>query len=188
MADTDNLTFDNLALAIQQVHSQSAVQAIKAVNVSLTMRNWIIGMYISEYELDGSDRAEYGERLFSELSNKLKLLNVAGTGRRQLYNYLAFYRTYPEIVQTASAQFSEWVPEKYVLAEKVRTASAQLAISPKKIIDNLSYSHLELLVSMADSLKRAFYETECIRGNWSVRELKRQITSLYYERSGLSEK
>jgi len=35
-------------------------------------------------------------------------------------------------------------------------------------------------------LQRAFYEIECIRGNWSVRELRRQIGNLYYERSGLS--
>ncbi len=188
MMDIDNLTFDNLALTIQQVHDKSAEQAVKAVNVSLTMRNWVIGLYISEYELGGSDRAAYGESLLTELSNKLKLLNVAGTGRRQLYNYLAFYRTYPEIVQTTSAQFSEWVPEKYVLAEKVRTPSAQLATSPKKIIESLSYSHIELLVGLDDDLKRKFYELESIKGNWSVRELKRQIASLYYERSGLSEK
>ncbi len=37
-----------------------------------------------------------------------------------------------------------------------------------------------------DSLKRVFYEVECIRGNWSVRELKRQIATLYYEPTGLS--
>jgi len=39
---------------------------------------------------------------------------------------------------------------------------------------------------MEDSLKRAFYETECIKGNWTVRELRRQIRRLYFERSGLS--
>jgi predicted nuclease of restriction endonuclease-like (RecB) superfamily len=37
-----------------------------------------------------------------------------------------------------------------------------------------------------DTLKRSFYESECVRGNWGVRELKRQIASLYFERSGLS--
>ena len=41
-------------------------------------------------------------------------------------------------------------------------------------------------MAIDDALKRSFYETECIRGNWSVRELKRQIASLYFERSGLS--
>lgn len=43
------------------------------------------------------------------------------------------------------------------------------------------------LIKLDDPLKRTFYETECIQGNWPVRELKRQIGSLDYERSGLSE-
>lgn len=64
--------------------------------------------------------------------------------------------------------------------------SAQLTIPPKKLVSNISYSKLRLLVDLDDDTKRAFYELECIRGNWSVRELKRQIGSLYYERSGLS--
>lgn len=54
------------------------------------------------------------------------------------------------------------------------------------LLDRLSYTHLELLTAIEDPLKRAFYEIECIRGNWSVRALKRQIATLYFERSGLS--
>ncbi len=69
---------------------------------------------------------------------------------------------------------------------KVRTASAQLTIPPEKLLGCLSYSHFELLVSVEDSTKRTFHEIECMRGNWSVRELKRQISSLYFERTGLS--
>ena len=78
------------------------------------------------------------------------------------------------------------LPADSKAAEKVGTASPQLRISPDKIIHRLSYSHLESIVDLDDDLKRAFYEIECIRGNWSVWELKRQIASLYYERSGLS--
>lgn len=44
----------------------------------------------------------------------------------------------------------------------------------------------KMLVEIKDEQKRNFYELECIKGNWSVRELKRQIDSLYYERLGLS--
>ena len=55
------------------------------------------------------------------------------------------------------------------------------------LIRSLSFSILIELIKLDDPLKRTFYEMECIRGNWSVRELKRQIGSLYYERSGLSE-
>lgn len=53
-------------------------------------------------------------------------------------------------------------------------------------MDRLSYSHIEILIEIDDPLKRAFYEVECIRGNWSVRALKRQVATLYFERSGLS--
>jgi len=55
-----------------------------------------------------------------------------------------------------------------------------------KVIERLSFTHLSELIAIDDPLKRAFYEIECTRGNWSVRELKRQIGSLYHERSGLS--
>lgn len=51
------------------------------------------------------------------------------------------------------------------------------------MISRLSFTHLAELIDLEDETRRAFYEIECIRGNWSVRELKRQINSLYYERS-----
>jgi predicted nuclease of restriction endonuclease-like (RecB) superfamily len=60
------------------------------------------------------------------------------------------------------------------------------SIDGQKLISSLSYSHFELLLAIDDDTKRLFYEVECIKGGWSVRELKRQINSLYYERSGLS--
>ncbi len=178
------LSFQRLVSAISEIDHQLAVQAGRAVNISLTLRNWLIGLYIAEYELNGSDRARYGENLLNALSEVLRKKNVSNTGRRQLYNYLTFYRAYPQIVRTVPAQSRHLLPA--TTHQKVRTASAQLTIPPEKLIGTLSYSHLELLVGLDDDLKRAFYEIECIRGNWSVRELKRQIASLYYERSGLS--
>ncbi len=54
------------------------------------------------------------------------------------------------------------------------------------LVSRLSFSHIAELLAIDQPLKRAFYEIECIRGNWSVRDLKRQIGSLYFERSGLS--
>ena len=63
-----------------------------------------------------------------------------------------------------------------------------LLVHPVVITSKLSYTHIEQLLNIAEPLKRTFYEIECIKGTWSVRELKRQISSLYYERSGLSGK
>lgn len=181
-----NLDFESLVTAIQQVHDHLAVQAGKAVNVSLTTRNWLIGCYIAVYELRGKDRAKYGENLLRELA--ARLAEISNCNRRQLYDYLNFYRAYPRIVGTASAQLQHLVPEHVTeVLEKVPTPSAQLTIPAEKLVNSLSYSHLKLLVALDDETKRTFYEMECIHGNWSVRELKRQIGSLYYERSGLSE-
>ncbi len=178
--------FEKLVGVIQEVHEELAAQAGRAVNISLTIRNWLVGCYIIEYELCGADRARYGDNLLTELAKRLTELKVSNCNRRQLYRYLRFYRLYPEIVGTVSAQLKKLLPVGAQALEKVGTASPQLRIPPDKIIHRLSYSHLELIVDLDDDLKRAFYEIECIRGNWSVRELKRQINSLYFERSGLS--
>ena len=61
-----------------------------------------------------------------------------------------------------------------------------LLVPGKKLIQNLSYSHIEQLLKFDQPLKRTFYEIECIKGTWSMRELKRQINILYYERGGMS--
>lgn len=184
--DKYDWNFEKLVGVIRQVHEELAAQVGRAVNISLTLRNWLIGCYIAEYELCGSDRASYGDSLLTELAKRLTELKVSNCNRRQLYRYLRFYRLYPEIVGTLSTQLKKLLPSGAKALEKMGTASPQLRIPPDKIIRRLSYSHLELIVDLDEDLKRAFYEIECIRGNWSVRELKRQINSLYYERSGLS--
>ena len=181
-----DLTFAGLVSSIQQAHDALARQALRAVNVSLTWRNWLIGLYIAEFELRGADRASYGERLLDELAQELKRRGIRNTGRRQLYQYLTFYRTYPQIVLSLSAQSRALLPAAIDLDEKVRTVSAQSPLSPEILVEQLSYSHFELLISLDDEHQRTFYALECIRNNWSVRELRRQIGSLLFERTGLS--
>jgi predicted nuclease of restriction endonuclease-like (RecB) superfamily len=71
------------------------------------------------------------------------------------------------------------------LASPIReTTSPELP--GQKLLECLSFSHFAELLNIDDPLQRAFYELECLRGNWSVRALQRQISSLYFERSGLS--
>ena len=177
------LTFGRLVDSIQQVHGEMAAQASKAVNISLTLRNWLIGCYVAEYELRGADRAEYGQKLFFSLAQALKEAGIKGIGKRQLHNSTLLYRTYPRIVQSLTAQSQPLLPEGI---EIVQSATAQLEVPTKRLLNSLSFTHLSELVQINDHLKRTFYEVACIKGCWSVRELKRQIGSLYYERSGLS--
>jgi hypothetical protein len=177
------MDFKQLVISIKDIHHVLRQQSLRAITIGLAIRNWIIGCYVSEYELNGSDRAIYGDSVFGELAKNLK--GISNCNKRQLYRYLQFYRVYPEIVGTLSPQFKKYLP-KTSSSKKVGTLSPLLLPEGYSLIECLSYSHFELLTNMENEIKRRFYEVECIRGNWSVRELERQITSLYYERSGLS--
>ena len=130
------------------------------------------------------------------LANHLKKQGWERCDRRELYRFRHFYLTYPGIVETLSPQslmLSELQPLMAFLPQS--SNSIQETLSPEspivetatpQLMHRLSFSHLAELIELSDETQRRFYEIECIRGNWSVRELRRQIASLYYERSGLS--
>jgi predicted nuclease of restriction endonuclease-like (RecB) superfamily len=197
------MNFTALVQAIAEIHRRTHVTATKAVNVALTLRNWLIGAYIHEYELQGQDRAEYGGRLMQRLAEALRRKGVPSCERPRLYAYLTFYRAYPQVHEAIPQEWAATEGQTPVALEIVRSLTGQSTpaegaetivrslteINPtsgRMLVERLSYTHLELLAAFDDPLKRAFYEVECTRGNWSVRELKRQIASLYFERSGLS--
>jgi len=96
-------TFNQLVENIQTAHHELVAQVGKAINISLTLRNWLIGYHIHEYELKGQDRADYGERLFSELARELN--GISNCNRRQLYRYRRSYTFYPDIVGSLPPQF-----------------------------------------------------------------------------------
>lgn len=200
------MNFELLVNTIQQTHNTLQQSALKSVNKHLTIRNWLVGFYIVEFEQKGKDRANYGEKLVDDLATSI---NIKGLGARNLKLFRQFYNTYPQIVQTVSAQLEQLgfntTPISQMLSDEfqnnenqeltiVQTPSAQskdlilndLQVPPDKLINRLSFSHFILLFPLTDPLKRAFYEIECMKGNWSHEELRRQITSLYFERSGMS--
>ena len=191
--------FDQLLSAIKQTHTLLQAQAVNAVNQRLTIRNWLIGFYIVEFEQQGEDRAKYGERLIESITTELK--HIKGIDRRSLFRFRSFYLAYPYIIEylKGSDIFRDLsVGGGFYPVLKVGTPSPLLGnikellpahrVPPEKVVTRLSYSHIEHLLEIEDPLKRSFYELEAIKGIWSVRELKRQINSLFYERSGLSTK
>ncbi len=186
------LNFAALVEAVRQVHESSATAASRAVNASLTLRNWAIGCYIVEYEQNGADRAEYGERMMDRLADALRQRGVPTSDRQRLYAYVGFYRAYPQIGEVIPAAWAAHVlpapatrqsaifrsptgksAEATRAKEIVRSATGICQTPGRMLADRLSYTHLELLAGLEDSFKRAFYEIECIRGNWSVRALRR---------------
>ena len=183
------MDFDTLVSTIRQVHEHLAAQAGRAVNLSLTLRNWAIGCYIREYEQSGADRAKYGESLLDDLAERLQNDGMKRVAARELRRYRRFYLVYPQIWQSVTTKFRNMLPHALLQfpASIREPVPPESRIPGETLITRLSFTHLVELIAIDDPLKRSFYEAECIRGNWSVRELKRQIGSLYYERSGLSE-
>ena len=172
------MQLDTLVENIDTTCNIMQTQAINSVSKSLTLRNWIIGYYIVEYEQMGRDRATYGENLIGNISKKLS--HIKGLSITNLKLFKMFYLAYPQISQTVSDQFK-------IEIKKSQTASNQLLTVPmQKLLQVCSFSHFVELVKIDDDLKRIFYEVETIKGNWSVRELKRQVDSQTYERIGLS--
>jgi predicted nuclease of restriction endonuclease-like (RecB) superfamily len=194
----DRLNFDSLTTAIRKTHEHMAAQAGQAVNISLTLRNWTIGHHIIEYEQTGQDRAEYGNQVLELLSKTLQDSLDRCYSSRYLRLCRQLYVTYPQIRKSLISRFDQSGNRKSLISKlpdlsvqahsnNIETLFPQLLTPEDKLVGCLSFTHFVELIKLDDPLKRSFYEIESIRGNWSVRELKRQIGSLYYERSGLSE-
>ncbi len=168
-----------LADSIKNINLKAGNAARSAVNQLMTLRNWAIGYYIVEYEQRGSDRAKYGTRLLKTLEEQIAEKGMNST----LFKWCRqFYILYPQIGATVSRQFS--LPD----FGKSATASHQFITKPDVLVNNLSFSHIREIMVIDDALERFFYETECIKCNWSVRELRRQIKTNLYVRAGISKK
>lgn len=184
-AKDSDADFSQLAESIRAIDVQLKANVAKAVNLSLTLRNWLIGFYIHEYEQRGNDRAQYGDRLLESLADRLGKLEVSRSEARELRRYRLFYQTYPRIWETLSPEFRNLLPVNQLQLPTSIGESSSPELN-RNLLTRLSFSHISELLKCEDPQKRAYYEAECIRGSWSVRELKRQINSLLYERSGLS--
>jgi predicted nuclease of restriction endonuclease-like (RecB) superfamily len=145
-------------------------QAKTAVNLSMVYAYYEIGRMIREQEQQGADRAPYGERLLSELSEHLSAQFGKGFSVTNLKQMRQFYLAYGEdqIGQTLSDQFKH------------------LPVSSSGRRFFLSWSHYLKLMRIPNIDERHFYEIEAAKNNWSVAEMKRQFNSALYERLAIS--
>jgi predicted nuclease of restriction endonuclease-like (RecB) superfamily len=190
------MNYDALITTLAQVHQQAQAGAAGAVNRHLILRNWLIGAYLVEYEQHGEDRAQYGQELLPRLAKDLAAEGVPGCSREMLGRMRLLFRLYPQLepVIRSSPMTESLVAlnAPVPIRSAAMTDSRGLAPNPPcqaqsaELVLRLSWTHLIELVRIDDPWKRAFFENECLRGNWSVRQLQRQIGSLLYERTGLS--
>ena len=210
------MNINSLISRIQFIDSGLKSETNKAINQLLTIRNWIIGYYIVVYEQGGENGAQYGEKLLQTLSEKLNRKGLSYRNLRlfrQFYfcfpeiwqlltakspklalpilqSIISVFKNQEQIDgeqefmnwQLPTANFSATAQNK----KQVIDFSDEQIMIVYKMIQSLSFTHIALLFPLDDELKRAFYIVEAIKGTWSVKELKRQINTLLFERSGLS--
>lgn len=190
MIMTNSINFEKLTKIIEETQNILQKKALSVTNQLLVIRNWLVGFYIVEFEQHGKDKAEYGKKLFSSLSKSLKNKKINGFSETNLRLFRQFYKTYPQFydvipnisklnIDLFSTDFKIHQP----LADKSnKNDNITLIEYNKNLLENLSFSHFTYLIQVEDSIKRAFYEQECIKGAWSKRTLERQIESLLAER------
>ncbi|MEP6628086.1 MAG: PDDEXK nuclease domain-containing protein [Ginsengibacter sp.] len=194
------MEFKELIQTLSVINNQFKEQALRAVNISLTLRNWFFGFYIREFEQNGNNRAEYGKSLLAKISAEMKTHSIPNSNERELRRYRQFYSCYSDagflisnkinIRGSLPPEFSsESFPYKPISIRGSATPELDIPeIHWISLFNSISYTHFVELIRIEDELQRLFYEIECMNGNWSVKELKRQIGSLLYERTGLSGK
>ena len=185
-----------LARVIQEVTKARHLSA-RVVNAAMTATYWLIGRHIVEYEQAGKARAEYGEALLGKIATDLTARFGKGFSTRNLEQMRLFYQSWP-ISQTPSAELepprkSQTPSAESSDAQIVQTPSGKSPALPETLNLQAVASRFPLpwsayvrLLSVKDEAGRRFYEEEALRSGWSVRQLDRQIQSLFYERTALS--
>lgn len=88
------MSYAELVRCIQLVHSEMQNHAKTVINSTQTVRNWLIGCYVVEYEQHGCDRAKYGDNLLVQLE---KSINTRGINVTLLQLSRLFYIKYPQV-------------------------------------------------------------------------------------------
>jgi len=175
--------FDDLISVVKDIHLKSYHAAMKAVNRYATMRNWLIGFFIVEYQQKGRDRATYGEKLLKSLEESLR---TRGLNVTLFQNSRLLYILYPQLGDLFQINIQPTLSVKSTSIEIQPTASVKFRNNAEVLVSKLSFSHFCELVHISDDTTRLFYETECIRCGWNIRELRRFIATNLHIRVGMS--
>lgn len=180
-----NLILKAMVLLLEQARCTSA----RLINSVMTATYWEIGRQIVEGEQKGEERAIYGDALIKRLATDLTARFGRGFSERSLERYRAFYIAW-ENPSTSLTDFGKAQRGKHPIPSTVLTdlSSTEDAFPANHVAGHfpLPWSHYVYLLSVKKPLAREFYEVEALRGGWSVRQLRRQIESQFYERTALS--
>ena len=176
--------YRGLVGGIEALLEQARRASARAVNAVMTATYWEIGRRIVEYEQGGKARADYGKSLLKQLAEDLTSRFGRGVGVDNLQRFRLFYTYYPPSVISAAAQARG---KKYATPLRIsRARSEEPLLDQRAVSFPLSWTAYVRLLAVKNEDARRFYETEALRCGWSVRQLDRQISTQFYERTALS--
>ena len=109
---------DNVLKDVCSIIKSAGDYAYQSVNIASVERNCFIGYRIAEEELKGDNRADYGTEIIKKLSKELKGKYGKGFEIRNLYYFLQFYKTFPNILHAVNAKSNillSWTHYKILL-------------------------------------------------------------------------
>lgn len=172
------MDFSKLIDQLREAHTAMQVRAGSAVNQSHTLRNWLFGYYIVEFEQHGQDYAEYGARLLYRIAAELKKSGLKGISYTNLTLFRKFYLFYPQIGSLVRSFLDFDTGEKSTI-QILQAPPEEFENTPmlpvETLLSKFTFTHFVELIKVEDPVNRFFYEIECIKGNWTYRQLQRQI-------------
>ena len=163
---------------LRTIVSAARDASYRMANLMQVAQNWLIGRRIVEQEQQGKIRAEYGKHVVELASQVLTKEFGQGFSETQIRNFRKFYLTFSglRIQQTVPAEF------RSRLASIQQTMPAESSDNGIAMPVQLSWSHYERLIRVADPEARIWYMHEAATQQWDYRTLKRNIDSQYYYR------
>ena len=153
--------FDDVSSIIDEARQTAA----RSVNAVMTAAYWMIGQHIVEFEQSGEERAEYGAALIKRLAEDLTQRFGRGFGAVNLSQMKRFYLLWP------SERIFQTLSEKLEVTENMLSTSAESSLTSIASRFPLPWSAYVRLLSVKNINAREFYETEALRGGWSIRQL-----------------
>jgi predicted nuclease of restriction endonuclease-like (RecB) superfamily len=183
----NNSLFERVVTILERARTK----VVHAVNSEMVLAYWLIGREIVQEIQAGDERAAYGKKLLSELSERLLKRYGKGFSVTNLRYFRLFYQTYagrlPEIRHKTSGELLQSYGNRQIHHKACDVLDdISLAVENSETIQGfspiLSWSHYRTLTKVENKNERLFYEIEAEKEGWSVPVLERQIHSFLFAR------